>query len=76
MADPIQIKRYPNRRYYARNTSQYVSLKDIEEMVQSGATVEIVDTQTGDDITRTVLTQIIMERQPEKMALFPSDMLH
>ena len=73
---PIQIKRYPNRRYYARHTSQYVSLKEIEELVQSGETVEIRDSQTGEDLTRTVLTQIIMERQPDKMALFPSDMLH
>jgi polyhydroxyalkanoate synthesis repressor PhaR len=74
--DPIQIKRYPNRRYYARNTSQYVSLQEIEDMVQAGETVEIRDSQSGDDLTRAVLTQIIMERQPEKMSLFPSDMLH
>ena len=76
MADTIQIKRYPNRRYYARNSSQYVGLKDIEEMIENGETVEITDSQTGEDITRSVLTQIIMERQPEKMALFPADMLH
>ena len=74
--DPIQIKRYPNRRYYSRNTSQYVSLQEIEGMVQGGETVEIRDSQSGEDLTRTVLTQIIMERQPEKMSLFPSDMLH
>ena len=73
---PIQIKRYPNRRYYARHTSQYVSLKEIEALVQSGETVEIKDSQTGEDLTRTVLTQIIMERQPDKMAMFPADMLH
>ncbi len=73
---PIQIKRYPNRRYYSRNTSQYVSLSEIEDMVQSGQTVEIRDSQSGEDLTRTVLTQIIVERQPEKMSLFPADMLH
>lgn len=72
----IQIKRYPNRRYYARHTSQYVSLSEIEELVQSGETVEIRDSQSGEDLTRAVLTQIIMERQPEKMSLFPADMLH
>ena len=59
---PILIKRYPNRRYYARNTSKYVSLKEIEQMVQNGQTVEIRDSQTGDDMTQAVLTQIIMER--------------
>ncbi len=73
---PVLIKRYPNRRYYARNTSKYVSLKEIEEMVQGGQTVEIRDSQTGDDMTQSVLTQIIMERHPEKMSLFPTDMLH
>jgi polyhydroxyalkanoate synthesis repressor PhaR len=75
-AAPIQIKRYPNRRYYARHTSQYVSLQEIEDLVQSGQNVEIRDSQSGKDLTRAVLTQIIMERQPEKMSLFPSDMLH
>ena len=73
---PVLIKRYPNRRYYARNTSKYVSLKEIEEMVKQGQTIEIRDSQTGDDMTQSVLTQIIMERHPERMALFPSDMLH
>ena len=72
----IQIKRYPNRRYYARNSSKYVSLQDIEGMIQEGHTVEIRDSQSGEDLTRTVLAQIILERQPEKMALFPTDMLH
>ena len=74
--DPISIKRYPNRRYYASHTSKYVSLQEIEEMVQAGHTVEIRDSQSGDDLTRAVLTQIIMERHPEKMSLFPTDMLH
>lgn len=75
-AAPISIKRYPNRRYYASNTSKYVSLQEIEELVQQGHTVEIRDSQTGDDLTRVVLTQIIMERHPEMMSLFPTAMLH
>jgi len=74
--EPIQIKRYPNRRYYARHTSRYVSLQEIEEMIAAGETVEIRDSQSGEDLTRSVLTQIILERQPEKMLLFPIDMLH
>jgi polyhydroxyalkanoate synthesis repressor PhaR len=77
MADElIQIKRYPNRRFYARNASKYVSLPEIEEMIRVGHTVDVRDSQTGEDITRTVLAQIIMDRQPEKMALFPIEMLH
>lgn len=72
----ISIKRYPNRRYYARNLSKYVSLQEVEELVKSGKTVEIRDSQSGEDLTRAVLTQIIAERHPDKMSLFPSDLLH
>lgn len=77
MADEVvQIKRYPNRRFYARNTSKYVSLQEIEELIRDGKTVEVSDSQTGDSLTRNILTQIILDRQPEKITLFPVDMLH
>ncbi len=74
--EPILIKRYPNRRYYARHLSKYVSLTDIEQLVSEGHDVQIRDSQTDEDLTRSVLTQIIMEQHPDKMALFPIDMLH
>lgn len=74
--EPVQISRYPNRRFYDRQSSKYVSLADIEQLVQQGSTVEIRDSQTGEDLTRVMLTRIIMDRQPEKMQLFPIDMLH
>jgi polyhydroxyalkanoate synthesis repressor PhaR len=74
--DPILIIRYPNRRFYARNESRYVSLQEIEEMVRRGDRVEIRDSQSGDDLTASVLTRIIIDRQPDKMRLFPVDMLH
>lgn len=73
---PIRIKRYPNRRFYASHTSSYLSLAEIENLVRSGKDVEIVDSQTGDDITRAVLVQMIAEGHPDKMAMFPSAMLH
>jgi polyhydroxyalkanoate synthesis repressor PhaR len=73
---PIRIKRYPNRRFYASHSSSYVSLPEIEEFVRSGMDVEIVDSQTGEDLTRAVLMQVIAERHPEKMAMFPAAMLH
>src|SRR5438105_3026113 len=73
----VQITRYPNRRFYARDKSNYVSLEDIEAMVRTGQSVEIRDSQTEEDLTGLVLTRIIIERQPEKMKkLFPIDMLH
>jgi len=72
----VQITRYPNRRFYARDQSNYVSLEDIEAMIRRGENVEIRDSQTDEDLTGLVLTRLIMERQPEKMSLFPIDMLH
>lgn len=72
----VQITRYPNRRFYARDTSNYVSLEDIEIMVRKGQNVEIRDSQSDEDLTAIVLTRLIVERQPEKMSLFPIDMLH
>jgi polyhydroxyalkanoate synthesis repressor PhaR len=74
--EPIQIKRYPNRRFYARTAKRYVTLQEIEEMIAAGETIEVTDSQSGENITRAVLTQIILDRQPEKIALFPVDMLH
>jgi polyhydroxyalkanoate synthesis repressor PhaR len=72
----ITIKRYPSRRYYARSLSRYVSLQEIEDWVRAGKTVEIRDGQTDEDLTCAVLTQIIIERYPEKVSLFPTDLLH
>jgi polyhydroxyalkanoate synthesis repressor PhaR len=74
--ESIRIKRYPNRRYYAAHTSRYISLAEIEQLIRDGATVEIVDSQTGEDLTRTILLQIIAERHPDKFAIFPTAMLH
>jgi polyhydroxyalkanoate synthesis repressor PhaR len=73
---PVQITRYPNRRFYTRSESRYVSLEEIEQMVRDGKQVEIRDSQTDEDLTGPVLARIIMDRQPEKMRLFPIDMLH
>lgn len=72
----ISIKRYPNRRFYDLNSSKYISQEDIEKLVLDGRKVEIRDSQTGEELTRSVLTRIILDRQPDKMLLFPTDMLH
>ncbi len=72
----VHIKRYPNRRFYDLSASKYISQEDIEKLILEGRKVEIRDSQTGKEITRSVLTRIILERQPDKMLLFPTDMLH
>jgi polyhydroxyalkanoate synthesis repressor PhaR len=72
----VEIRRYPNRRLYDRSRRQYVTLQDVETMVLEGTNVEVRDSRTGEDLTRQVLTQILMERHPQKMDMFPVAMLH
>ncbi len=60
---PIPIKKYANRRLYNTGTSAYVTLEDLAEMVKRGEDFEVFDAKTGEDITRSVLTQIIFEQE-------------
>lgn len=59
----IVIKKYANRRLYNTGTSSYVTLDDLAVMVKEGVEFVVVDAKTGDDITRSVLTQIIVEEE-------------
>lgn len=74
--ETIQIRRYPNRRLYDRSRRQYVTLGDIEELVRTGHTIEVRDSRTDEDLTRPILAQILLERHPDKMEMFPVAMLH
>ncbi len=60
---PITIKKYANRRLYNTATSSYVTLDHLSQMVKDGAEFVVYDAKTGDDITRSVLTQIIVEEE-------------
>ena len=60
---PTTIKKYANRRLYNTGTSTYVTLEDLAAMVKSGEDFLVYDAKTGDDITRTVLAQIIFEQE-------------
>lgn len=73
---PNEITRYPNRRFYDRSLGRYVTLPEIADRIRQGATVAVRDSRTGEDLTRTVLAQIILERFPERMRLFPAPLLH
>ena len=55
------IKKYPNRRLYDTRTSSYITLSDVKDMVMSCEPFAVVDAKTGDDITRSILLQIILE---------------
>ena len=60
---PVTIKKYANRRLYNTGTSTYVTLEDLAAMVKNGEDFVVYDAKTGEDITRSVLTQIIFEQE-------------
>jgi polyhydroxyalkanoate synthesis repressor PhaR len=72
---PIIIKKYENRRLYDSTNSRYVNLDEVAQMVQEGREVQVLDAATGDDLTRLVLTQIIMEQAKTPGSAFPLDIL-
>lgn len=57
----VVIKKYENRRLYDTGASRYVNLEDVARMIRDGTEVQVVDARTGQDLTRVILTQIIME---------------
>jgi polyhydroxyalkanoate synthesis repressor PhaR len=61
--EPVTIKKYANRRLYNTGTSTYVTLEDLASMVKTGEDFVVYDAKTGDDITRSVLAQIIFEQE-------------
>ena len=65
MSEPetIELRRYPSRKLYNKTASTYVRLPDVAEMVRRGANIHVEDTETGEDVTRQVLLQIIMEQE-------------
>jgi polyhydroxyalkanoate synthesis repressor PhaR len=70
-AEPVIIKKYANRRLYNTQTSSYVTLDHLAGMVKEGTEFEVQDARTGDDITRSVLTQIIFEEEAKGQNLLP-----
>jgi polyhydroxyalkanoate synthesis repressor PhaR len=71
----IVIKKYENRRLYDTRNSRYINLDEIAQLIRDGRDVQVVDAATGEDITRPVLTQIIMEQAKEPDSTFPLDIL-
>ena len=68
MSEPetIELRRYPSRKLYNKNSSSYVRLPEVAEMVRRGAAIRVEDTETGEDVTRQVLLQIIMEQENQQ----------
>ncbi|MBS0385977.1 MAG: polyhydroxyalkanoate synthesis repressor PhaR [Proteobacteria bacterium] len=75
LTEPVIIKKYANRRLYNTAASQYVTLEHLSEMVREGVDFVVQDAKTGDDITRSVLTQIIFEQESRGQNLLPVQFL-
>ena len=75
-SEPVTIKKYANRRLYNTGTSSYVTLEDLAKMVKAGEDFVVFDAKTGEDITRSVLAQIIFEQEnKEGQNLLPINFL-
>jgi polyhydroxyalkanoate synthesis repressor PhaR len=76
MAKPIRvIKKYPNRRLYDTANSGYITLADVKQMVLEFIDFQVIDAKSGDDLTRGILMQIILEEESAGMPMFSSEML-
>ena len=72
---PVTIKKYANRRLYNTETSSYITLEHLAQLVRAGRDFRVVDAKTDDDITHNVLTQIIMEAEGRGQTLLPINFL-
>jgi polyhydroxyalkanoate synthesis repressor PhaR len=72
---PVVVKKYANRRLYNTESSSYITLENLAEMVRGGRDFVVYDAKSGDDITRGVLTQIIVEEEGKGHNLLPTNFL-
>jgi polyhydroxyalkanoate synthesis repressor PhaR len=72
---PRILKKYPNRRLYDTFTSAYITLADVKKMVLDGIAFEVRDAKTGEEITRSILLQIILEEESGGVPMFSTPML-
>ena len=72
---PLIIKKYENRRLYNTQTSQYINQDQVAQMVRDGYGVRVIDAASGEDITRLVLAQIVLDDAKTPDSVFPMDVL-
>jgi polyhydroxyalkanoate synthesis repressor PhaR len=72
---PILIKKYPNRRLYNTDISDYVTLEDLYILVKNNIDFTVIDAKTGEDLTRLILTQIIFEQESKSFNILPINFL-
>jgi len=74
-SDKVTIKKYANRRLYDTESSAYITLDRLAQMVRDGREFEVLDAKSGDDITRQVLTQIIVDEESRGSTMLPLNFL-
>jgi len=76
MATPVRmIKKYPNRRLYDTQTSTYITLADVKQLVLEHENFQVIDAKSGEDLTRPILLQIILEEEAGGVPMFSAQML-
>jgi len=75
MATPRVIKKYPNRRLYDTDISSYITIEDVRQLVLDGEVFEVRDAKSGEDLTRSVLLQIISEHEERGQPMFSTQLL-
>ena len=75
MAESRIIKKYPNRRLYDTEISSYITLEEVRQLVVDGEKFEVRDAKSGDDLTRSVLLQIISEHEDRGQPMFTTELL-
>ncbi|MGD9083022.1 MAG: polyhydroxyalkanoate synthesis regulator DNA-binding domain-containing protein [Desulfobacterales bacterium] len=76
MSDKIKLKKYANRRLYDMGKSAYVTLNQVADLIRQGRRVEVIDAKSKDDVTASILSQIVLEEAKNKNILLPVPVLH
>jgi polyhydroxyalkanoate synthesis repressor PhaR len=73
--DPLIIKRYGNRRLYNTETSTYVNYQDLSEIIRKGEDIQVIDSKSGEDVTKSILIQVILEEEKSNKSVLPAEFL-
>ncbi|CAN5609090.1 hypothetical protein BH20ACI4_BH20ACI4_05780 [soil metagenome] len=74
-SDALVIKRYGNRRLYNTETKTYVNYEDLAKIVRDGSDVRVIDSTSGEDVTKAVLIQVILEEEKNNKTVLPTEFL-
>jgi polyhydroxyalkanoate synthesis repressor PhaR len=76
LSGQVVIKKYSNRRLYDTKHKKYVTLDEIGALIREGDEIKVIDTQTGEDISKLILIQVVLESEKNKEDILPASFLH